>query len=124
MSEMTQAERLGAFFELAAAATPNSDQTLAAQRYFKQEIMGIGNSKASDAHLQDKGLEGSFLQALSRVVNFRTGDTQQMQISETYEGMMSRLPAEDQNTYRGVGHVLDKLALQCGARQADMSFGK
>ncbi len=125
MSEMTLAERLGVFFELAAEATPNSDTSRKAQTYFKSEIMGLPDDQAGDSHLLDKSLKDAFLHALGRTVGCRTEGTQ-MQIPETYEGLMSRLPIADRNTHRGLGHVLDKIALQCGARepQTYMAFGK
>lgn len=125
MSEMTQAERLGVFFELAADATPNSDATRAAQAYFKFEIMGLPAAQAQNSHLQDKDLAGTFLNALSRAVDYRTQDTQ-MQIPQDFESLMDRLPAADKDTCRGAGQVLGKLALQCGAREAETqySFGK
>lgn len=125
MSEMTQAERLGVFFELAADATPNSPQTHAAQVYFKSEIMGLSPDQAENSHLHDKGLSRTFLHALSRAVDYRTEGTQR-QIPQDFESLMDRLPAADKNRYRGPGQVLGKLALQCGAREAETqySFGK
>ena len=113
MSEMTRGQLWAEFFAVAETATPNSAETIEAQRQFKN-LMGLNRAQARDGHLSLPDAQASFLEAASQMLSFRTG--KQLQTTASYETIKGMLPAQDQNPCKGVGQVLNKLELQFGVR--------
>ena len=120
--ELPRAQILREFIEQANATTPNTPGYVAAQVFFQTRIMRLQKGGLTGTHPtvpeeQKATLRTLFLSCAGDVIDQMTQNS--FQIAQDWEGMKARIP----DTQKSAARVLDKLALQYGARPACSPMG-
>ena len=115
MSEMTRCELLAEFCAMAEGVQPNTKESLAAQAFFKLNLVGTTEKIATAAHLElaeSITFQAAFLDAVAEVVKYKNGG-RELFSAQTYEELIGALP---ENAVR-IKAVLRPLEVQFGVRK-------
>lgn len=117
MCETTKTERVREFCAMARLSAPNTDASLAAQRFFKHHLMQVQDANTlrpfpAIPAAQRAQLQMSFVTAVQNVSRVLTGTEHQTDVSVT------RLIAEIPLLETGIRHTIHKVGLEMGMTAA------
>lgn len=116
MSEMSLAERISIFNDMARKTVPNGKCAHAAQHFFKTAIMGLSDPSLLSGHPQmdtatRRDVQQRVLHGTATVVRSLTGA--EFQTAVDYDTLSEQIPEHE----TGIRHTVRKVALAYGLTQ-------